>query len=316
MLPPVKSLLFLAARYGSVCLMGFLGVNGLAGPPVTWARNQNVQEQWGLAEHLLHSGEYYRAITEYKRFLYYFPEEDRAPLAALRIAEAFVRGQWWEEGLEAVQQVPSEDLHGEQKAWLQLLRGICEAQLGRLEEAQRSFRAVLDLSQDPQIRERAQYLLGETLAIADKWEDAAQALERVSPQSGLFGKASHRAKLIRSQTPFPEKSPWLAGLLAALLPGAGHLYTGRWRDAGLTFSVNAAFIAATTEAIYKDDKALAGGLAMLELLWYSGNIFSAVGGAHKYNRRVRRELLEEIHLPSGGLGAPQSLEGEGWRRVQ
>ncbi len=117
------------------------------------------------------------------------------------------------------------------------------------------------------------------------------------------------------RTPLPEKSPWMAGLLAAILPGAGHLYSGRTRDAALVFSVNGAFVAATLEAIQKDNHALAGGLAMAELLWYSGNIFSAVGSAHKYNRIVRTQLLDEIRLPAEWVEQLPPLEGWGWRKV-
>ena len=50
------------------------------------------EDVWTFAESLLSAGEYYRAITEYKRLLHFFPQGARAPLAARRLAEAYLLG--------------------------------------------------------------------------------------------------------------------------------------------------------------------------------------------------------------------------------
>jgi hypothetical protein len=184
--------------------------------------------------------------------------------------------------------------------------------LGHLEEARASLEEAIQSSQDPELRGRAQYLIGETHARGAAWEDAARALEGLDARSGLRGQASQAVGWIREHSPPSEKSPWMAGVLAAILPGAGHAYTDRWRDAGLVFSVNSAFTAATLEAIRKENHALAGGMALAELLWYSGNIFSAVGSAHKYNRALSRQLLEELQLPPAFMELPP-WRGEPWR---
>jgi tetratricopeptide (TPR) repeat protein len=272
-------------------------------------------EQWGLAEQLFKGGEYYRAVTEYKRFLFYFPQSPEGQAARLRIIQAYVAGRWSAEGLKAAKDLLEPGLDGELGARVRFLQAVCQMRLGQLAEARSSLQDVIRLSQDPEMRGRAQYLLGEAHAIEEAWEDAARLLESIEPQSALRGRGAQNAQWIRSRAPLAEKSPWTAGLLAAILPGAGHLYTGRTRDAALVLAVNGAFVAATVEAIQKENHALAGGLAMAELLWYSGNIFSAVGSAHKYNRTLRTQLLEEIHLPAEWVEQLPPLEGWGWRKV-
>ncbi len=283
---------------------------------MAWAlEGQGAKDQWGLAEQFFQGGEYYRAVTEYKRFLYYFPQAPEAQSARLRIVQSYVAGRWYAEGLKAAKDLLERGVSGEPGARVWFLQAVCEMRLGKLADARSSLQEVLRLTQDPEVRGRAQYLLGETHALEEDWEDAARNLESIEPQSALRGRGAQRAQWIRDRTPLPEKSPWMAGLLAAILPGAGHLYSGRTRDAALVFSVNGAFVAATLEAIQKDNHALAGGLAMAELLWYSGNIFSAVGSAHKYNRIVRTQLLDEIRLPAEWVEQLPPLEGWGWRKV-
>ncbi len=273
----------------------------LALPVCTWAQGQEAEGQWGLAQHLMKEGEYYRAITEYKRFLYYFPGSPKADAARLRIIEAYVKGQWWEEGIRKARELLAMEISEEVRARALFFMGVCQIRLGLLGEARESLFEVVRVSKDPELRARAEYLIGETHALQGDWDEAVRLLESITQQSTLGRRGSQRALLVRGRTPLPEKSPWVAGALAAILPGAGHLYTGRYLDAGLVFSVNAAFASATVEAIQRDNLPLAGGLAAAELLWYAGNIFSAVGSAHKYNRALHRELLEEIRLPERTL---------------
>jgi TolA-binding protein len=53
-----------------------------------------------FAEKLMHDGEYFRAITEYRRFLFYYPQDPRQAMVHFRIALAFYRGQSYAEALQ------------------------------------------------------------------------------------------------------------------------------------------------------------------------------------------------------------------------
>ena len=97
----------------------------------------------------------------------------------------------------------------------------------------------------------------------------------------------------------PRKSPALAGTLAAVLPGAGHLYAERPRDALVSFLLNGSFIWAAVE-LFRNNNNVAGGIvAFFELGWYGGNIYSAVSSAHKYNKRIEDEYLQGLKDKSG-----------------
>ena len=73
-----------------------------------------------FAEQLMREGEYFRAITEYRRFLFYYPDDPRLAMVHFSIGLAFYRGESYAEALQTFQEVtqryPNTD-YGKQ-AWL------------------------------------------------------------------------------------------------------------------------------------------------------------------------------------------------------
>lgn len=289
-------LLFLAVGAGPSC------------PAPCSALQQEADLQWALAENLSGRGEHYRAITEYERFIFYFPRDSRVGLARIRVLESYVAGRWWPEALKAAREVlEDQELSQGFRCRAMELLGICYMRMKDPVKARESFRSALELCAEPADRDRIRLLAAELGAGLRDWEAAAQALEAMEA-GGLPGQAAQEqaSRIKRGELSSKERSPWTAGVLAGLFPGAGHAYLGRWEDAALVFLVNGAFLGATVEAVQKKEPALAAGMALAELLWYSGNIFSAVSNAHKHNRRLSEQWSRE-------LGSEQGLPGESRR---
>ncbi len=91
------------------------------------------------------------------------------------------------------------------------------------------------------------------------------------------------------------KSPLLSGTLSALIPGAGQLYNGRYWDALLSLSFNAAFAGATYYS-YKelDDIPLTILSGVVFLGFYIGNITNAVTDAQRINANTYLEFFEHL----------------------
>src|SRR5215813_10284520 len=53
-----------------------------------------------FAEQLMREGEYFRAITEYRRFLFYYPDDPRHAMIHFRIGLALYRGESYGEALQ------------------------------------------------------------------------------------------------------------------------------------------------------------------------------------------------------------------------
>ena len=96
--------------------------------------------------------------------------------------------------------------------------------------------------------------------------------------------AQQISEVILDEGELSRKSPLLAGVLSATLPGSGQLYVGRQGDALLAFVLNGLFVVGIVEALNHNQVATAGVLSSLEAGWYASNIYGAINGAHKYNR--------------------------------
>lgn len=244
---------------------------------------QGADTQWEFAELLFHKGQYYRAITEYERFAFYFPQDQRFHLAKVRTVECFILGRWWREGVaEALKlmgegSIPS---HLQCKLKELLVEGLI--QLGRLRDAREVVASAFETCEDHVLRERMEILL---LKLKTGEGEGTEG-QRASEFKGALGsgRSTTSGLEVGGKGRASSKEPLLAGILASIIPGSGHAYLGRWEDAALVFAVNGAFIAATLEAVKEEKPVLAAGMAAAELLWYSGNIFSAISSAYKYNQ--------------------------------
>ena len=69
---------------------------------------------------------------------------------------------------------------------------------------------------------------------------------------------------------------------------------GRGGDALLAFFLNGHFIAGIAQAVTHGELAVAGVLSFFEAGWYAGNVYSAINGAHKHNRRTAETFLRNL----------------------
>jgi hypothetical protein len=131
-------------------------------------------------------------------------------------------------------------------------------------------------------------------------------------------------RLAVERAALPLQRPWLAGLLSAVLPGAGQLYNGRWLDASLAFILTGASVAGTVALLARPQPEWGFGipLGLLALVFYTGNIVNAVGDAFRLNeqtyaafaKKLEQEAWPKLGLsvgPNGGsFTLTMSLGGE------
>ncbi len=258
----------------------------------------DAEKQFAFAEKLFDEGDYYRAIGEYKRYIFLYPREKPVENAVFRIAESYYRAQKWQEAAELFKKFISDYPGSSLTSEALYMRGNAEKQLKRYDEA---FLTFDKLSKFPSGHDydRAIYQMALILVEMDDWEGAKNLFSKIPGKSPLYDSANRFYTEMGEIAYLPRKSPAVAGTLAAMLPGAGHLYTERPRDALVAFLLNTSFIWASVE-LFNHDNAVAGGIvAFFELGWYTGNIYSAVGSAHKYNRRVKDDFLNKVKAEGG-----------------
>lgn len=281
------------------------------GPSAAGEETRIVDEklQMELGDYFFKEGDYYRAITEYQRFRFFFPQSLRVEEAMWKIAQSYYNGKKWDEAIPAsdalMQKYPS-------SSWLAealILKGLSLQKKKDFSRARDSFRKVRAIAGREALAAEAQWQIARTYLQEEKWKEAAVEFRKIDRNSKLYPKGEHWAKSLDRIDEIPQKSPATAGILAAVLPGAGHFYCGRYRDATIAFFLNGAFIWGMVEAFEHKNYVVGGILTFFELGWYSGNIYSAVSSAHKFNRKMKQEYLKYVEKENR-LSLGISLQGK------
>lgn len=254
----------------------------------------NSDDQFRYAEELMKRHEYPLAISEFERFIHFFPEDEKILEAKLLIGQCYLNAREYAQARKTLEKIYKDDPHGLLGGKALLLAGESYYRQGVYEEANLYFMRVRETYPQPELRDAALYRLGWSHMQSRQWQEAGDLLGSMDRMSPLYANAQELAIKSLEGERLPYKSPSAAGVLAAVLPGSGHVYCDRYKDGVVAFLLNGLFIWATVEAFNNDHAALGGILAFLELGWYSGNIYSAVNSAHKYNRALKDDYLKSL----------------------
>ena len=164
-----------------------------------------------FAEQLMREGEYFRAITEYRRFLFYYPDDPRRAMVHFSIGLAFYRGESYVEALQTFQEVTQHypnTAYGKQ-AWL--WQGESLIRQGQYTTAEKLYTEITERFPHDRIGQQARYQRAWTLLYRRQWRDAATQFQQVTPDSDLYQSAQLLAQEALVGERLPTKSPVLAG---------------------------------------------------------------------------------------------------------
>ena len=245
--------------------------------------------QLQFADSLAADNDHYRAITEYKRFLFLDPDSPLAPRTRLSISTSLIAGKRWQQADESLKALLTLHPQSLEATKGRLLFADSAYERGDFSLARDRYRDLARAQPDPETLNYTNFRIGWTFLEQDNPQQARTSFSLL-PQS-------HKGQLLEELETYrklPQKSPFIAGALSAVLPGAGQAYTGRLRQASLSFLLNAAFILGAIEA-FDDEKYAAGGILLFfEIGWYGGGIYNAINNAHKYNDRAKHKQKQKM----------------------
>jgi tetratricopeptide (TPR) repeat protein len=247
-----------------------------------------------LGEAFQRSGAFSEAVTEYKRFLFFNPEDPRAGevrsrlgfcllaegrhsegLAALRLAAAGEQAEGLDRRLDLVRALLEAGKDAE--AELELLR--LRAFFGEWEGSLPLYLAVLRIDQG-------------------RWAEAEEALGQAFPDAELRPLRELLAEARRLRL----KSPRAARLLSAFLPGAGQAYAGDVPDGLNAIAVNGGIAVLAAAAAVNGYYPEAVLLVLFPLRrYYTGNIGNAGRLAERRNSTAQEEYRRRIMDTLAGL---------------
>lgn len=251
-----------------------------------------------FADFLYEQGDYLRAASEYQRYLFYQPRES-------------------------------------EKIYYQI--GLCYRLGGKSEKAIRTFETFLHTYPDSQLVNSARYQIGVAYFLTEQFQQSVNYLDAALPhitnlryrgasqeliglsylmqkrwleadkifnglQESDVAEVRENARQYQNYamqgTQLPNRSPFLAGILSTIVPGAGRLYTGRIGDA-----LTSLFIVGLTgwqayDGFRRDgfSSAKGWGFGALSGIFYVGNVYGSVLSARVYNRHAADEFLATLSI--------------------
>lgn len=250
-------------------------------------------EVYRFARELEHDGDFNRAATEYRRYISFAEQHPELELPQLEeamfsLAGCLTQNNEHDKALKAYAAFGKRYPQSTRIAEGLLRLADIYQQAGDIDEAKNRFRAVLHHAPETAFADQARLELA-FLAISEGDDaEARQQLTAIRTEE-LAGRAAHIQQSMNDLAG-TDKNPLIAGGLSAILPGAGHYYAGRRRDATFAFLSNALLLAATLESFDENLDVLGGILALCEVGWYTGTIYSAVSLTHRHNNQQRQQL--------------------------
>jgi len=243
-----------------------------------------------FADTLFHEEDYYRAITEYKRFIFLYPAHPKAKETKFLIGFSYLKGEKWDAAISAFSEIFSEKV--------EFLIGQAHFFANRYAAARSEWASFLEKYPKSKLKDATHYQIGWSYFLEETHEKAKEEFKKVgTPAGGGSTLKSHANKMIEEIDQWeehPRRSPFLAGTLSAIVPGSGQWYTGRFWDGLSALVLNGIF----AYGIYKTFDAklypASGILIFFGLGFYGGNIFFAVLGAHKFNRNIKESQWQRL----------------------
>jgi len=274
----------------AICRTGFSDENNLI---------INADMQYSYALDRFTEKDYETAVIEFKRFIHFFPDDERIENARYKTGQSCFFLNNYGEAANIFKAITSsqEITPVVTESYFMLSRtymlndkiGIAEAVL----------RNLLILTDELIVKDRIYSALGWIyLKRAGDLEPGAfnRARNSIEQISDINADTYYKDQMLDSISTIrkaKEKNPKIAGF-SAVFPGAGFWYCERYHDGVVAFLLNTALIAAACHSFDDGNNALGGILTFVGTGFYSGSIYGSVSSAHKYNKIQRQHHIQNM----------------------
>lgn len=281
-------------------------------PPSPGAELRMVDDPLYRGDLFYYRGDYYRAITQYELYLMRSPDKDQADAVRLKIAWLYAQAGKLAASADMLKYlIATRPQADRMAAWARIYFGEVASRAGQGKIATRSFDELFDKcdgfvaigekEKTPNavgpgdcvyLKSYAKLGLARHYASVHDFQESIKALRTLPEKSPLKVKAEAIADHVDGLV-LPRKRPVLAGALS-IIPGLGHFYIEEYGAGVWAMIFNGAFIYGMADSIASKRYGQATLIGLVELIWYTGTIFGAVAGAHRFNRDARRVVEDGL----------------------
>ncbi len=266
-------------------------------PPSGKANSYRPEGIWGFAEYLYGMKDYRRARTEYRRFITLSPEDRRAEEADFKIGICLQKERRYRLAIDHFRQWERHYPKGSLIKEARFHTGYSLFLLGDYERAVHVFTQLRDGASSKAWQSKLDYMIGWAWLRKRDWPKASLTFDRLAnslSDQDQLGKLKEIAALTQRGRSLPRRSPALAGLFSALLPGAGRAYCGRFGDAFYSFMLIAgtAYASSYYRLHHHSSQSLIFG--SMGFFFYLGDIYGSIKGAEIFNEQAEGQLQDRI----------------------
>jgi TM2 domain-containing membrane protein YozV len=259
------------------------------------------QHNSGFADALMRQGDYFRAITEYKRTFFHTESDSLKNICLSRIAVAYRKSAKYESAIDYAATLlmrPNVPASLIQKANLTVGLSYLDSRMPHL--AVPYFTAAAEFVEPTRF---PLLCLGLAAAEMDDFEVAKGHFERaVDPQSDGARKKEYErfAAAITAYTARSGVSPTLAAAMSFVLPGSGQIYSGHSYD-GIQAFLYTGSMAFATYGLYRYEHSVKGQLSLtyiaaaITALYHAANVIGAHQTARFRNARAHRDFTRALY---------------------
>lgn len=266
-----------------------------AGTPPDYYSPENVRK---FADFLYEQGDYLRAVGEYQRYLFYEPQESEA--INYRIAICYRFSGKTDQAIQSFETLLRTYPDSEYISRIYYQIGATYFVMDHFDQATRFLHEALPRITDTRQHAEAEQLIGLSYLKQKRWSEASEVFKtlQASDMMSIREKAVVYHDYAEQGKHLSTRSPFLAGTLSTIVPGAGRLYTGRLGDA-LTSLFTVGFTGwQAYDGFRRDGISSVKGWTLGTLcgIFYVGNIYGSVISARVYNRHVTDEFLATLTI--------------------
>lgn len=252
-----------------------------------------LETQFDLALQMYESENYFDAVTEFKRLVFFDKDLTYSYTANFFIAESYKAGGKFS---DAIRYFTLAEL---------LARSVDEiysAKIGNIKtnilrrSNDRSIRLIDEMLNDIRFQNNRKELIywkGWSYIFSDKWKEASQEFYKIQPDHELFTFTSSVDDSLYSES--------FAKILSYIIPGAGQFYTGEFVSGILSLGWNVLWGYLSINAFIEER--VFDGLIVSNFLWlrfYNGNIQSAEKFALEKNKQITNRALDFLQYKYSG----------------
>jgi hypothetical protein len=237
-----------------------------------------------FAEYLAKSGQYDLATREFERLIFMNASNDTLKTSLLSMYRR--AGKFEETVLRAKQLYPD----------LSMMSASSAVEYGRTLLLKPSYKEAKDFwDSNSQVSQPDKIILSATAEILqDNYKQANVILQSLKDQDHKL--ATDYKDLATQAIKIKRKSPALAGLMSAIVPGAGRFYAKDWKDGlvSMLFVSTMAFqsVRGFNQSGVKSTRGwIYGGVS---LGFYLGNIYGSVVSAKGYNKKSHQYIRTKV----------------------